>query len=86
MPGPGRVEQVARQHRVEPQSAQRDAVARQDDRLELQVVADLADRLVLEQRAQAVERHRHVELRSRRRPRQQVLHTVAVVVSERHVA
>ena len=62
---PRRVEQVAGEHRVERQPAQRDAVGLQHDGVELQIVADLADRRVFEQRLQPVERRAAVHLRRR---------------------
>ena len=65
--GPRRVQQVAGEHRVEREAAQRDAVVLQDDEVELQIVADLADRLVFEQRLQPLERRAAVHLRRRRR-------------------
>jgi hypothetical protein len=56
MPRPCRVEQVAGEHRVEGQPAERDAVPSEDDQVELQVVADLANALVFEERPQTLER------------------------------
>ena len=44
----GRVEQVAREHRVGLEPAERDAVACEDDRVELQIVTDLAIDCVFE--------------------------------------
>ena len=55
MARPRGVEQVAGQHRIEAEPRERDAVSRQQDQVELQVVADLAEGLVLEQRLQALE-------------------------------
>ncbi len=88
MPGARRVEQVAGEHRVERDAAQRDAVPRQHHDVELEVVTDLADRLVLEQRPQPVERRRRastcvglacaLESRSSAAP--------SPFVAERHVA
>ena len=43
-----RVEQVAGEHRVEPDAAQRDAVRGEHDHVGLEIVADLLDRRVLE--------------------------------------
>jgi len=45
-----RVEQVARQHRVEGKTLQRDATAREHHDIELQIVTNLADLRILEQR------------------------------------
>ena len=58
---PGRIEQVARQHGVGFQPAQRHAVLREDDRIEFQIVPDLRDPLVLENRLQHVEHLPYVE-------------------------
>ena len=58
MLGAGRIEEIAGEHRVGAEPPQRDAVPRQHDRVELQVVAVLADRLVLEHRAERVQRGR----------------------------
>ena len=52
----GRVEQIARDHRVRVEPAELDAVTREQDGVELQVVTDLGDRGILEHRSQGVER------------------------------
>jgi hypothetical protein len=56
VPRPRRVEQVARQHRVHVEPAQRDAVSREDDRVELQIVPLLLDGLVFEDRPERRQR------------------------------
>ena len=56
MARPRRIEQVARQHRVDRKTAKRHTVARQDEAVALQVVPDFLDRRVLEHRFQPRER------------------------------
>ena len=52
---PRRVEQVAGEHRVERETAERDALSGQHNRVRLEVVPDLAEALVLEQRPDGVQ-------------------------------
>ena len=56
MVGAGGVQHVTRHHRVERQSAESDTVSLQHDGVELQIVTDLANRLVFEQGLQAIKR------------------------------
>ena len=72
----GRVDQVAREHRVEREAGELNAVAREDDGIGFEVVADFRDRRVLEDRPQDCERGLAVERRAAAEP----------FVSERHVA
>ena len=68
------IDQIAREHRVDVESTQRDVVPGEHECVELHVVADLADRCVFEHRAERVERLVH---RQRRR--------AEAAVSRRHV-
>ncbi len=86
MPRTRGVEEIAREHRVEFEACECDAVARQEQRIELQIVTELADRRVFEQRAQPLERGGAVDLRRRGRARQQVVARIRTLVAERHVA
>ena len=56
------IDQITGKHRVGVEPAQRDAVAREEDRVELQIVSDLPNAGIFEQRPQPVEygleRHR----------------------------
>ena len=54
--GSRRIEQVARDHRVEVETLQSDPMALQQDGVELQVVPDFADRRIFEHRLQGGER------------------------------
>ena len=69
MTGPRRIEQVAREHGVESEPAQDDAVACQHDRVELEIVPDLLDACVLQHRRQLRQRVGHGQLRTRVHPR-----------------
>src|SRR4029434_5238176 len=69
MTGACRVKQIAGEHRVELEPRERDAVPRQNDDVELQIVTELVNRRILEQRTRLRQHRLEVELLSRARAR-----------------
>src|SRR5262245_62903110 len=86
MTGACRIKQIAGKHRIELEPCEVDAVLRQDDDVELQVVTELVNRRILEQRTQALERRLPVELLRCARTGQQIGTAVFGLMPDRHVA
>jgi len=86
MPWACRVKQIAGEHRVERQPRERDAVPRQHDDVELQVVTELANRRILEQWTQPLQHRLRIELLGCARTRQQVGAAVFGLVSDGNIA
>ena len=84
--GPVRVEQIARQDRVEIEPAERDAGSRQHERDRLEVVTTLANRIVLEQRLERPQNECRVELCRRGRAGQQVVSLPLAAMADRDVS
>src|ERR1044071_4727699 len=79
------IQQIAGEHRIELESRERDAVPRQDHDVELQVVTELANRRILEQRTQSVQCRLEVELLGRARTCQQIGAAVFPFMPNRNV-
>ena len=75
VPGPRRVEQVAREHRVEADAFESDPVSREYDGVEFDVVSELFDGRIFEQWLERRQRHRRRELRP----------VVHALVPQRHI-
>src|SRR5688572_33510286 len=80
------IEQVAADHRIELDAAQRDAVIGQHNYVELQVVADLPHRRILEQWPEPFEYGRAADLDGWSCRIEQVASRLAAFVPDRHIA
>src|SRR5712691_1407211 len=87
MAGSRRVEQVTCQHRVELETCERDAVTREHEDVEFQVVPHLLQRRIFEKRAQALEGAPAIELvRSAGARKKVVAAAIGSLMSDRDIA
>jgi hypothetical protein len=83
---PRGIQQIAGEHRVKLEPGQVDAVTREHDHVELQVVANLANRCILEQRTQPFEHESPIQLLRNACARQQIAAAVCSHMPERNVS
>ena len=86
MARPGRVEEIAGQHRVELEPGQPNALPREHEGIELQVVTDLPDRRIFEKGPKSFESGVAVELQRSAGARKQIVAAIRSLVSDGNVA